>query len=439
MEANELFCIELYSLTKLYLMLDKLNEKEQQLLSLKISNENIDTSEYDTKRLSKLAGAVGTYNRTFYSILFAPLENGGMDLAFGRFAKAFYFDYQKFVEQYLTSNRDRVIKEFYSFSEENHIKFSKEDITKLVDDFIKCTLWLINDQNKLKLYPNYITSSDNKKAVLEKVFSRTVLEYYKSLAKPERGLPFLEFCHMGKVYQLPINYAFKYSQKCSPVNIFLLFMNYSKPFNTATNSSQKQAKSIDWSKLLLEVNKIEKDKQEKKRTIINAPNGKPFELQNELHRQFNWIGSTSEGLRLRALEKVKELDKDIENLNYQKSIINRDLNEMLNVLREIPLFYASNPDAIKKMCFLHINKRASNLTDLINLYKTEEWRKKVISSIDNFRSVIALSSANLSKQLSSIQLGLTNNNEALFDLTRKINNLQVDVDVDVKVDVENNN
>ena len=112
---------------------------------------------------------------------------------------------------------------------------------------------------------------------------------------------------------------------------------------------------------------------------------------------------------------------------------------MLNVLREIPLFYASNPDAIKKMCFLHINKRASNLTDLINLYETEEWRKKVISSIDNFRSVIALSSANLSKQLSSIQLGLTNNNKALFDLTRKINNLQVDVDVDVKVDVENNN
>lgn len=438
MVQNETFSVELYSLGKLYLMLDGLNEKEQTLINARNSNENVDTKEYDTKRLQKLASAVGSYNRTFYSILFAPIENGSVDLEFSKFAKAFYFDYQKFVEQYLTSNRDRVIKEFCSFSEGDYLKLSKDDITRLVDDLIKCTLWLINDQNKLKLYPNHITSSDNKKRVLEKVLSSTVLEYYKNLAKPERGLPFVEFCHMGKVYQLPINCAFNYSQNCNPVNIFLFFMNNSKPFNSTVNSSKTQVKSIDWHKAFLELNNAKKEAQEKKRTIIDAPNGKPFELQNELHRQFNWIGSTSEGIRLRALEKVKELDKEIERVNYQKSIINKDLNEMLNVLREFPLYYASNPDAIKKMCFLYINKRANNLQDLINLYETEEWRKKVISSIDNFKSVVALSSANLSKQISNLQVGVANNNQALYDLTRRINDLQVDVAVDVKVKVENN-
>ena len=36
----------------------------------------------------------------------------------------------------------------------------------------------------------------------------------------------------------------------------------------------------------------------------------------------NWIWSTSEGIRLRALEKVKDLDKCLEKIDSQKSIIN---------------------------------------------------------------------------------------------------------------------
>lgn len=432
MAINELFSIELYSLTKLYVMLDNLKEKEQQLFSLRKNNENVDTSEYDTKILSKLSGAVGAYNRAFYSILFSPLDNGSIDLEFGKFAKVFNFDYQKFVEQYLTSNRDRVIKEFYSFSVGKYIKISKDDIAKVVDGFIKSILWLINNKDKLKLYPNYITSSDNKKTVLEKVLSHTVLEYYKNIAKAERGLPLVEFYHMGKVYQVPINCAYNYSPKFNPVNLFLLFIEGYKGSNSALNSSR----AIDWSKALIEIRKIEKDQKEKKRTIIKALNDKPFELQNELERQLNWIWSTSEGIRLRALEKVKDLDKHLEKIDSQKSIINKNINDMLNSIESFPIYYASNPDAMKKMCFLYINKRASNLEDLINLYETEEWRNKIISSIDNFRNVLALSSINLSRQLSSLQLGMENNNKALYDLTNKINNLEVNVDVAVDVKVQ---
>ena len=135
---NETFSIELYSLTKLYLMLDELDEKEQVLVRLRENNKNIDTSEYESKKMSKLAGAVDLYNRAFYSIFFAPLENRSEDLEFGRFTKAFYFDYKKFVEQYLMRNRDRVINEFYSFSQGKYIKLSKDDVTNIVDDFIKC-------------------------------------------------------------------------------------------------------------------------------------------------------------------------------------------------------------------------------------------------------------------------------------------------------------
>lgn len=48
----------------------------------------------------------------------------------------------------------------------------------------------------------------------------------------------------------------------------------------------------------------------------------------------------------------------------------------------IPSFYASSEDAIQKMCFLYINKRADNIKDLINLYETEKWREKVLDKLD---------------------------------------------------------
>ena len=89
------------------------------------------------------------------------------------------------------------------------------------------------------------------------------------------------------------------------------------------------------------------------------------------------------------------------------------------------------------MCFLYVNKRASNIQDLINLYETETWRNKLISSITDFRKVIALSSVNLSRQLSNMHSEMVDNNYALYDLTNKINNLKVDVQVDVDVQLEN--
>ena len=77
------------------------------------------------------------------------------------------------------------------------------------------------------------------------------------------------------------------------------------------------------------------------------------------------------------------------------------------------------------------------MQDLINLYETEEWRRKVISSIADFRNVIALASINLSRELSNIQSGVINNNKALYALTNKINDLKIDVDVAVDVKVDN--
>ena len=431
---NETFSIELYSLTKLYLMLDELDEKEQVLVRLRENNKNIDTSEYESKKMSKLAGAVDLYNRAFYSIFFAPLENRSEDLEFGRFAKAFYFDYKKFVEQYLMRNRDRVINEFYSFSQGKYIKLSKDDVTNIVDDFIKCILWLITNNDMLKKYPNFITNNDNKKAVLEKLLSRTMVEYYKSLSRTQSELPLMQFCHFGKEYNLPIKHAVEYSPSCKPINIFLLFMNYYKPFNANSNTTSRE---IDWGEALKELNLRKKERLENKPTIIKAPNNQPFELTNELKTQLNVLHSNSEGCRLRAMETVRALDSDIEKIKAQKTILNESLKAMLNAIAEIPPYYATNSDAVKKMCFLYVNKRANNLQDLINIYETEEWRRKVISSIADFRNVIALASINLSRQLSNIQSGVINNNKALYALTNKINDLKIDVDVAVDVKVDN--
>lgn len=433
MNNNDALSLELYSLTKLYLTLDELSNKEQELVAFRKNNEKIDTSEYDSKKLSKLAGAVATYNRAFYSILFAPLENGSIGLEFGRFEKTFNFDYKKFVEQYLASNKDRVINEFYTFSQGKYLKLSKDDIANLVNDFVKCILWLISDKDRLKKYPNYISNNDNKKSVLEKILSQTMVEYFKVALNAKNELPQMQFYHMGKEYYLPIKYAVEYSAKCNPINLFLLFMSY-KPWDTTVKTTQFEIPKINYGKVLQE---LQQAKSSEKRNIIKAPNNKPFETTNELERQLNILHSTSEGYKIRTMDKLKALDGNIEKINKEKIVLNESLKEMLNVIEEIPIYYASNPDAIKKMCFLYVNKRASNIQDLINLYETETWRNKLISSITDFRKMIALSSVNLSRQLSNMHSEMVDNNNALYDLTNKINNLKVDVQVDVDVQVEN--
>ena len=74
--------------------------------------------------------------------------------------------------------------------------------------------------------------------------------------------------------------------------------------------------------------------------------------------------------------------------------------------------------------------------NLINLYETEEWRNKLIKSIDNFKNVVALSNQKLCNQLSYINSNINVFNNNVIDLMSRINDLKIDVAITTKVKVE---
>ena len=84
-----------------------------------------------------------------------------------------------------------------------------------------------------------------------------------------------------------------------------------------------------------------------------------------------------------------------------------------------------------------MNKRASNIEDLINLYETEEWRNKVLQSINGVKNVLYMSQQNLASQLRALNANANDTNNALIGLANKINDVKIDVDVTTTVYVEN--
>ena len=133
----------------------------------------------------------------------------------------------------------------------------------------------------------------------------------------------------------------------------------------------------------------------------------------------------------------QQYERDLALANKKQTDIKYLISPLIFNLKVIPPYYAENPDAIKKMCFLFMNKRASNIEDLINLYETEEWRNKVLQSINGFKNVLYMSQQNLASQLRALNANANDTNKALIGLANKINDVKIDVDVTTTVYVEN--
>lgn len=110
---------------------------------------------------------------------------------------------------------------------------------------------------------------------------------------------------------------------------------------------------------------------------------------------------------------VSKLDNDLNTCiqnhqNFEKNTV-------------IPFYYISKEEVAKKMLFLLLNKRANNVTDLINLYETEEWRNKLLETISSEFKAVHQANVAMCSQLASL------NTKTDF-MIESINNVSVSID-----------
>lgn len=72
---------------------------------------------------------------------------------------------------------------------------------------------------------------------------------------------------------------------------------------------------------------------------------------------------------------------------YQRSL-KTSLSKAISSCREIPSYYAKQEDAVKKMTFLMVNKRADTVKELVNLYEDTEWKEAMLKSVSSLDSDI---------------------------------------------------
>ena len=134
------------------------------------------------------------------------------------------------------------------------------------------------------------------------------------------------------------------------------------------------------------------------------------------------------------LEKQRQI---VAKANKNIAICNQALLALENVnkqfvgkLTEIPAFYFK-PEAVEKMLFFYVNKRADNIRDLINLYETTVFQEAVLRSLKD----IAVSVDRLAEtvrgsfQRLGLQLGVLN--ESIRENT-KVQRLSVEKLAEIK-------
>lgn len=97
--------------------------------------------------------------------------------------------------------------------------------------------------------------------------------------------------------------------------------------------------------------------------------------------------------------------------------IEKIVQASLAKLTEIPAYYFK-PDAVEKMLFFYVNKRADNIRDLINLYETTVFQeavlrslKEIAISVDRLAETVRGSFARLGLQLGVINESIRENTQ----------------------------
>ena len=109
--------------------------------------------------------------------------------------------------------------------------------------------------------------------------------------------------------------------------------------------------------------------------------------------------------------------KQLEACNQTLQKIENVYNNVVKSLTEVPVFYFKQ-DAIEKMLFFYVNKRADNIRDLINLYETTVFQEAVLNSLKDIAISVDRLTATVrgSFQQLGLQLGVLN--ESIMENTR---------------------
>ena len=73
----------------------------------------------------------------------------------------------------------------------------------------------------------------------------------------------------------------------------------------------------------------------------------------------------------------------------------------------IPSYYLQNPQAVRKMLFLVLNKRADTVKELVNTYETEKWQEQVLAQLGVYCKAMAVQSQQQIETLIAINERLT--------------------------------
>lgn len=124
--------------------------------------------------------------------------------------------------------------------------------------------------------------------------------------------------------------------------------------------------------------------------------------------------------------------------------INNELASIRTKIKAIPVYYFQNPDAIKKMLFLMINKRADTIKELVNLYEETEWQSSLLKSVSNvslqigtLKNDLMVNFKILSTELGIINRNVSDINSNILDLKSELININSNSNkiVDVNKDI----
>ncbi len=123
----------------------------------------------------------------------------------------------------------------------------------------------------------------------------------------------------------------------------------------------------------------------------------------------------------------------IQSIEKQIVALTNEGKQIVNDLTEIPAYYFKE-DSVIQMLFFYVNKRANNITDLINMYEQKVFQDKLIHavqsikvSIDNLANVVRSSFVTLGLQLGVINESIQENTRQLLLNKDKLAQIQDDL------------
>ena len=123
-------------------------------------------------------------------------------------------------------------------------------------------------------------------------------------------------------------------------------------------------------------------------------------------------------------KELEENQKTVANAKEQMVVCDKILlaldkvyDSAVKQLTEIPAFYFK-ADAIQKMLFFYVNKRADNIRDLINLYETTVFQESVLKSLKDISISVDRLTATVRGNFQQLGLQLGVLNESIMENTR---------------------